>query len=145
MIKRLNFIIYNRILGYFIKCGKKKLFLKIYKNAFLKCKKELNFKTHIIILNIFFKLNTFVESKVIKKRRRTFVVPFPIDTKRRTHLVLKWYTKAIFDNNNKISLEKKIVNETLSLLLTKSSKSITFHDNNTKLAQDNRSNLHYRW
>jgi len=145
MIKRLNFIIYHRILGYLIKCGKKKLFSKIYKNAFLKCKKELNFKTHIIILNIFFKLNTFVESKVIKKRRRTFIVPFPIYTKRRTHLVLKWYTKAIFDNNNNISLEKKIINETLSLLLTKSSKSTTLHTNNTKLAQENRSNLHYRW
>ena len=79
MILRKN--LYSKLLGFFIKKGKKVKSKKILDNAFFLVSKKTGFSFCYILYTLFLKLNIFVEAKKVRIKRRSVVVPFSISLK----------------------------------------------------------------
>jgi len=137
--------LYSILIGFLTKNGKKALAVKTLTAAFLQVSKKTNLSTRQIFLNFFLRLNSFVEVRKIKIRKKTVFVPFPIVLKRRLYLTMKWLIKAAKQNKSKITLSDKLAFEIKQTLTTKDSNSLRIFKNNLELALKNRSNLHYRW
>ena len=137
--------LYSILIGFLTKNGKESSAIKILNTAFLKVSKKTNLSTRQIFLKLFLRLNSFVEVRKIKIRKKTFFVPFPTVLKRRLYLTMKWLIEASKQNNKKISLSDKLAFEIEQTLTTDNSNSIKIFKNNLELALKNRSNLHYRW
>ena len=137
--------LYKKFLGSLIKKGNKKIAKKNLDNSFIRASKKLKCSSTTLLLKIFMKLNVFIESKSLKNKRRSFIIPFPLKINRRIYLVLKWFTKAVFANKQKIPLERKISIEIYSLLKKKKSIALDEKSLNNKNARLNRSNMHFRW
>jgi ribosomal protein S7 len=74
------------------------------------------------------------------------MVPFSINLKRRSYLILKWLTSAIKEENTQqVSFDEKLYLELESLLNNTQSKALKKKKQNTTNAVKNRSNLHFRW
>jgi ribosomal protein S7 len=137
--------VYNNFLGFLIKDGKKKKAKSILDTAFLKSSKELKIPVHLILIKIFFKLNCFVETKKIRIRRSTHVVPFSITFKRKSYLIIKWIMESVSEDERKLSTSEKLHFELVNILKNKSCKTLAKKDLNLNQALSNRSNIHYRW
>ena len=137
--------LYSILIGFLTKNGKKAVAVKILTSAFLQVSKKTNLSTRQILLKLFLKLNSFVEVRKIKIRKKNFFVPFPTALKRRLYLTMKWLMEATKKNTQKISLSEKLAFEIEQTLTTNDSNSIKIFKNNLELALKNRSNLHYRW
>jgi len=137
--------IYTNFLGFLTKDGKKKKAKLILDTAFLKVSRELKIPTHLILIKIFVKLNCFVETKRIRIKRSTHIVPFSITFKRKAYLVIKWIMESVYEDERKLSTSEKLHFELLSILKNKSCKTISKKDLNLSQALNNRSNIHYRW
>ena len=146
-LKKKIFILnlYNKLLGFLIKKGKKNKAKFIIDKAFFLVSKKTGFSMSFLLLKLFSKLNVFVEAKTVRIRRRSHIVPFSIGLKRRSYLIIKWLIKSVSENNEKISMVKKIAKEIFLLIKTKNAKSLRFRNLNNALALANRSNIHYRW
>jgi len=144
-MKKFEFDFYNKLTGYLIKKGKKKSIQKTLNKSFFSLCKIFNYKPSFLLLKIFLLLETYIEAKTFKKRRKILVIPFPLKTRRRLHLVLKWYISSIFNCTSKTSLFNKIVKVTSSILLKKRSKAFALQKTNYKLSVFNRANMHFRW
>lgn len=144
-MKNFEFNFYNKLTGYLIKKGKKKSIEKVLNKSFYILCKKFNYRPSFLLLQIFLLLETYIEAKTLKKRRKILVIPFPIKLKRRLHLVLKWYTFSFFKCTNKVSLLNKIVKVTSSILLQKKTKAFSLQKTNYKLSVTNRANMHFRW
>jgi ribosomal protein S7 len=64
---------------------------------------------------------------------------------RQRYLSIKWFFKAVDEDNRSCSYSDKIFLELVNLVKTKKAKSISYKEQNIKLAIANRSNIHYRW
>jgi small subunit ribosomal protein S7 len=137
--------LYSLLIGFLTKNGKKAVAEKILTSAFLQVSKKTNLSTCQIFLKLFLKLNSFVEIRKIKIRKKNFFVPFPTVLKRRLYLTMKWLMEATKQNNKKLSLSNKLAFEIEQTLTTNDSNSTKIFKNNLELALKNRSNLHYRW
>ena len=137
--------LYSILIGFLTKNGKKAVAVKILTSAFLQVSKKTNLSARQILLKLFLKLNSFVEVRKIKIRKKNFFVPFPTALKRRLYLTMKWLMEATKKNTQKISLSEKLAFEIEQTLTTNDSNSIKIFKNNLELALKNRSNLHYRW
>ena len=137
--------IYSNFLGFLIKDGKIKKAKTILDTAFYKISKELKIPTYIVLIKIFVKINCFVEVKKIRVKRSTHFVPFGINFKRKSYLVIKWIMESVADDNRKLPLSEKLYVELLSILKNKTCKTITKKNLNLNQALANRSNIHYRW
>jgi len=137
--------LYSILIGFLTKNGKKTVAVKILTSAFLQFSKKKKLSTRQIFLKIFLKLNSFVEVRKIKIRKKTFFVPFSTVLKRRLYLTIKWLMEATKKNTKKISLSNKLAFEIEQTLTTGESNSTKIFKNNLELAFKNRSNLHYRW
>jgi ribosomal protein S7 len=84
-----NKLLYNLILGFFIKNGNKVKAKKILDKTFLIVKKKSSKPFFFLMKQFFFRLSTFVEVKKVKTKSRTHSVPFVINSKRRIYLVIK--------------------------------------------------------
>lgn len=146
-LKKKIFILnlYNKLLGFLIKKGKKNKAKYIIDKAFFLVSKKTGFSMSFLLLKLFSKLNVFVEAKTVRIRRRSHIVPFSLGLKRRSYLIIKWLTKSVLENNEKISMVKKLAKEIFMLIKTKNAKSLRFRNLNNTLALANRSNIHYRW
>jgi len=143
MILRKN--LYSKLLGFFIKKGKKVKSKKILDNAFFLVSKKTGFSFCYILYTLFFKLIIFVEAKKVRIKRRSVVVPFSISLKRRSYLVTKWLMQSVLQNEGRILTEIKLFEEILKVLTNSSSKSLKMKSLNNSQALANRSNIHYRW
>ena len=143
MILRKN--LYSKLLGLFIKKGKKVKSKKILDNAFFLVSKKTGFSFCYILYTLFLKLNIFVEAKKVRIKRRSVVVPFSISLKRRSYLVTKWLMQSVLQNEGRILTEIKLFEEILKVLTNSSSKSLKMKSLNNSQALANRSNIHYRW
>lgn len=144
--KKIVNILYQKFLGLLIKAGFKSKAKVILDFALLSASKKLKITPKILLLNIFLKLNTYLEIKKFFLRKRIVFVPFYVTSySRRTFLIVKWILCASNMNLNRISFSKKLAFEFISLLVNKNSKSINFKLINVKQALKNRSNIHYRW
>jgi ribosomal protein S7 len=138
--------IYTNFLGFLTKKGNKVTAKKILDEAFLDVSLKTNQSGHILLIKVFLKLNSFVETKKIKFKRGTHIVPFVITSfKRKSYLIIKWLMEAVEQDNRKISIAKKLSKEILNILKNQSSKTLMKKKLNVKNALLNRSNIHFRW
>jgi len=140
-----NKTIYTNFLGFLTKNGNKLAAKKIIDEAFLETSRQVNFPLHLILVKVFSKINSFVETKKIRIKRSTHIVPFGVTSKRRFYLVIKWLMEVVAEDKRKISTSKKLSAELLNIFKNKSSKTIAKKDLNLNQATSNRSNIHYRW
>jgi len=123
-ISQFQLNLHTKLLGFLIKKGNKAKAQKILNITFLTLSKRTNCSTSFLLYKLFYKLNVFVEAKIIRFRRRTNIVPFSIQLKRRSYL---------------------IVEEILSVFKGTSSNSLRLRFINNSQVLANRSNMHYRW
>jgi len=136
--------LYTYFLCMLIKKGKKNNALKIL-NFFLYSLYRIYSKPIFMLLNkLFLCLNTFVETKIIRKRKRKYVVPFLINLKRRLFLITHWILFVIKKEKYK-TFSERLIKEVSLLLKGVSSASFNLKKINNSKALQNRSNMHYRW
>jgi ribosomal protein S7 len=74
------------------------------------------------------------------------MVPFSINLKRRSYLILKWLTAAIKEEDTQQnSMVEKLYIEVNNIVQNTQSKALKKKKQNTINAVKNRSNLHFRW
>jgi ribosomal protein S7 len=137
--------LYNKLIGFITKKGNKINAVNIINTAFFKVSTNMNLSMHRILLELFFKLNSFVEVKNVRVKRSFHLVPFQITLKRRSYLIIKWLMQAVKQDTRNISIIEKLVFEIEQTLKTDSSKALQLRNANITSALANRSNLHYRW
>jgi len=138
--------LYEKLYCSFLRKGLRDVLKLNVDNSFIYINKHKKFFFKNLLINIFLNLNIFVEAKKVRIRRKSFIVPFTIQLKRRLYLIIKWFIQSIKLNKKKESLFLKIQNEIL-LIVNKNvnSKSLQIKKlNNTQLLS-NRSNINYRW
>jgi ribosomal protein S7 len=149
MLKKKNLFtkktLYHKLIGFITKKGNKNSSLKIVNDAFFKVSTNTNLPMHIIVLQLFLKLNSFVEVKRVRVKRSFHLVPFQITLKRRSYLIVKWLMQAVKSDKRNIPTVAKLAFEIEQTLKTDSSKSLKLRNLNLTTALSNRSNLHYRW
>ncbi len=138
--------LYTKLVRFLIKNGNKKKAKQIIDTAFLRVSYKTNQSLVYILLKVFSTLNSFVEARTFKMKKRSFVVPFSLTFGRRIYLIAKWLVTAAILTKKRTSLSSRLTSEIL-LILKKhpSSKALQLKSLNTKKANANRSNLHFRW
>jgi|TARA_B110000977_G_scaffold183022_1_gene245246 ribosomal protein S7 len=137
--------VYTNFLGFLVKNGNKLAAKKTIDTAFIETSRQAKLPLHLILIKVFSRINSFVETKKIKIKRSTHTVPFGITSKRRSYLVIKWLMEVVAEDKSKVSTSKKLSTELLNILKDKSSKTVKKKDLNINQAISNRSNIHYRW
>jgi len=144
--KNKNFIFYKKIIGFTTKKGKKSIATKLIYSAFLKVSLKINVPINLVFIQVFIKLNTFVETKKISIKRGSHIIPFGISFERRCYIISKWLLSSLKQSNQKISTSEKLSIEILNLIKDETlSKSFLEKVQNKIDAVSNRSNIHYRW
>jgi len=140
-----NKTLYKKFLGFLIKKGGRVTAKRILDKVFFSVSKITGFSIDILLIKLFIKLNSFVEVKKIRIRKRILFVPFSINLKRRSYLVVKWLFEAISKDKKRNSLSTRLAQEILLVLSSNLSGSKKLRDINIAHAIANRSNIHYRW
>lgn len=94
---------------------------------------------------VFEKLQSFVEVKTFKRKKKTYVVPFFVHPSRYNFLARKWLVEGALQDKVKGSLAEKIGREIVSIILEKNSKALDIKKYHLKQAMKNKSNIHFRW
>jgi ribosomal protein S7 len=137
---------YTKFLGFLTREGKKSTSRKILNATFFQVAIQTNLSLYTVFIKVFFSLNSFVETKTVKVRRRSHIVPFGITFKRRSYLIIKWLLEVVTQDRRKICTSKKLAAELLNIVRNKAvSKAIRKKNQNLSQAIKNRSNIHYRW
>jgi ribosomal protein S7 len=137
--------LYNKFVGFITKKGKKPKAKVIFDSALFNVTQKLKIPLNKLLLKIFLKLNSYIEIKTIKIRKKVHFVPVPTTYKRRIYLVIKWIINATSEDKRKLNFSKKLSLEILNLIKNKTSKALKIKKNNFAKALINRSNLHFRW
>lgn len=137
--------LYLKLLGALIKKGHKLKAKKIIDNAFLYVGSINSVPLDQLLLKLFLTLNTFVETKTLSIKRRSYTIPFAISLKRRIYLAISWLLKAVSENKKRFPFALKLGMEIHSILKSKSSAALRYKKLNNKQAILNRANIHYRW
>jgi ribosomal protein S7 len=143
-LKKFN-TFYYKFLGFLVKNGNKNKAKNIVDNAFSSASNQSNRSIIYLLKLVFSRLSVFVESKTIKVRKKSYIVPFTVSLKRRSYLISKWLMKAVSQNTSKQPTYAKIKNEILFLLKKSQSKAFKLKQLNNKQVLLNRSNAHFRW
>jgi small subunit ribosomal protein S7 len=136
--------IFDRFLGSLTKKGLKSKAQRILIQSLILCSKFKSVSPSYLLNLIFKRLNTNVEIRSIKVRRREHCVPFSVYYNRRVYLVIKWILKAVIVNKRREPFSKKLSSEFLQTLVFKSH-SLKYKFSNITQALKNRSNFHFRW
>lgn len=139
---------FKKIIGAFIKSGKKLQIKKQLNFAFQFLQQKTGYSFAYILNTLFIELNTFVEVRQIFIRKKMFFVPFFISVERRLFLAIKWFITSLKKSTETVPFSQKFIQEFLLLLKFESGKeanSIDLKKNNDLLAIKNRANIHYRW
>lgn len=89
LLKKNKKTLFNSIITFLTKKGKKELAKKIFQNALLKASRKLNLSCQFLLVNAFKKLHSSIEVKDIKRRRKRFKIPFFIKESRQRYLSIK--------------------------------------------------------
>jgi ribosomal protein S7 len=138
-------ILYDKFLGFLVKKGSKIGAKKVLDKTFSIISNKTRFSRRTSLTKLFSILNSFVEVKSVRVRRRFVLVPFSINLKRRSYLIVKWVMDAMRTKKKKSSFSTKLAEEILSVLRGSFSRSKKSRDINISKAMANRSNIHYRW
>ena len=136
--------IYKSFLGSLIKKGQKQKTKVILDTSLRDASKLLNIPVDLVLVKLLSNLNCFVESKTIKVRKNSYVIPFPLKSKRQNFLKLKWILKAVSLTNSKESFSNKLTKEFVNIIYKKPTYSLTTRSDNINTSLKNRSNLHFR-
>jgi ribosomal protein S7 len=142
-IKKKN--LYKTLLGFLIKKGNLISAKNILNNTFSIIFKKTGYSKESALLKLFLVLNSFVEVKKVRVRRRFVLVPFSISLKRRSYLIVRWLMKTVNQDTRRESLSEKLSHEIINILkglITNTKKAKVL---NISQAIANRSNIHYRW
>ena len=146
MAQKKQIHLYKKFFKFFIKKGNSRFSLDLIKKLINFFSKKYKISAVLLFSLIYTKLNSFIELRKIKKKRRISLVPFSIGIQRRIYLVLKVLKQSIFLDKRKISVFKKLRTEIFLLLFKEDlSKSLKIRNENLKTCLDNRSNIHFRW
>lgn len=137
--------LYSKFLGYLTKKGNVVVAQKTLRQVLLKVSKATNIQTHFILSKVFTKLNIFVETKKVKIKRGSHVVPFAISFNRKIYLIIKWILESAREDKRRVPFADKLVFEILNILSNKNSKALKKRSLNISQALSNRSNIHFRW
>lgn len=137
--------LYEKLLGFLTKQGDKFKAKRILSRVFLLVAKETTHSKNAALVTLFRKLNSFVEVKKVRVRRKFVLVPFPIRLKRRSYLVVKWIVQSAKKGGKRKSFATKLAKEMVNVLNESSSKSKSLRKSNFSKALANRSNIHFRW
>lgn len=137
--------LYKKFLGFLIKKGNKTGAKYVLDKTFLMVSKSIGLPMHVSMLRLFLNLNSFVEVKKVRIGRRSLLVPFSINLKRRSYLIVKWLMQAIKEKKKKTSLPTCLSEEILQVLRGSNSGAKKLRNLNVSQALANRSNIHYRW
>lgn len=137
--------LYNKLIGLLTKNGKKIKIKRILDTSLKEVSRKNRIASAVFLQIIFKRLNTFVEARTVRFRRRTQVVPFQLNNKRRTYLAAKWIFFALQKNKKRINLSQKLQEELSALYKKGHSKAMEARLKNNSDALRFRSNLHYRW
>lgn len=137
--------LYCKFLGFLTKKGNKLSARKLLDKTFFSVSKKLKLSKEKALNLLFSRLNSFVEIKKIRVRRKIVLVPFPISFRRRSYLIVKWIVDATKLEKKKSSLHKKLTKEITGVLEGFKSKSQSLRQMNFSKALANKSNVHFRW
>ena len=140
-----NTSLYNKFWGFLVRKGNKVQAKIILDYAFFKVYRKTRYSREQALVKLFTKLNSFVEVKKVRVRRKFVLVPFPIRLRRRYYLVVKWIMQSVKNGNKKISLSERLTKEIINVLTKTKSKSKSLRQSNFSKALANKSNTHYRW
>lgn len=146
MVQKKQIHFYKKFEKFFIKKGNSRFSFDLIKKLIKFFSKKYKIRAVLLFSLIYTKLDSFIELRKIKKKRRLSLVPFSIGRQRRIYLVLKVLKQSIFLDKRKISVFKKLRTEIFLLLFKEDlSKSLKIRNENLKTCLDNRSNIHFRW
>jgi len=98
------------------------------------------------LIKLFLKLNSFVETKKVRVKRSTYLVPFIVTSfKRKSYLIIKWLMEVVRADRRRVPLSIKLSKEIVNVLNNSSSKVLIKKGINIRNAINNRSNMHFRW
>ena len=143
--KSLKNLLYFKFLGALLKKGKKTKAKKILDEVLLKVSKKTNLPVDLVLYRVFFNLNTFVEVRRVRFKRRSFLVPFNITFSRRISLILKWILTSLKEDKRKISTIDKLSIEIFKIVYKLPSNSMNLKKLNDLQAFSNKANIHFRW
>jgi ribosomal protein S7 len=142
-MKQLN--LYLKLLKFLTKQGKSHCSKKIINKTFLKLSQQTKVSAFVLLVKLFSRLNTFVELRKIRKRRSFHLVPFSLNFKRRSYLVVKWLIQALKTDTRNINTSEKLFFEIKNTIFNSSSKALKIKKQNISQILLNRSNVHFRW
>ena len=94
---------------------------------------------------MFFNLNTFVEVRRVRVKRRSFLVPFNVSFSRRISLMLKWILLTVRNDSRRTSTINKLSIEIFKIVKNLPCNSIKLKKLNDSQAFSNKANIHFRW
>lgn len=147
--KKISFLVtcnlYNRFLFFIFKVGKKSIWEKNFVSLFDLLSIKLQYSKTVLLLKIFTRLFTRVETTKVKSRKRINYVPVFIKLPRSIFLSLKWIFLAAVKKKGNTSFVDKLFIELVQLLTQRSTFALQKLQENNLAAFRNRSNVHYRW
>lgn len=144
--KKNNRTLYRLFINFLIKKGDKKSAKRIVDRALLNISCQIKKSINTVLSTIFTHLNSFIEIRRVKIKRRLYFIPFPLRFNRRLYLVLKWLNKILQEDTRKVCFSDKLTKELLNIILdATNAKTIKLKTQNLSQAASNRSNIHFRW
>jgi len=140
-----NYSLYQVLLGYINKKGKKVKAKKILDGAFQKVFEQTQILPSTALKIITNKLGSIVDVKIIKIRKNTHVVPFAVKMNRADYLLAKKIIDSVNEDDSNRSYSEKLGDELLCIVQDKPCKSLTRHKQMLKQAAMHRANSHFRW
>jgi ribosomal protein S7 len=143
--KSFNNLFYSKFLGVLLKKGKKTKAKKILDTVLLKVSKSTKLSIHLVLYRVFFNLNTFVEVRRVRVKRRSFLVPFNVSFSRRISLMLKWILLTVRNDSRRTSTINKLSIEIFTVVKNFPCNAMKFKKLNDSRACSKRANIHFRW
>ena len=149
--KKINKIIlektplFKSLLGLMIKDGKKSLATQILKEAFIQASFLCNLPSVKISIKLAESLLCSVETRKLKIKKTTYLVPFIISEKRKYFLISKWILTTVREDKRRVSFKQKLVEEFILILKKNKGETISKKNLNITQATKNKANIHYRW
>lgn len=146
MIKIKNKSLYTIFIGYLTKKGNKRKAKKIIDTALFTVALKFKLSVRALLVQILRRVGCLVELKTIRRRKRTHIVPYAINSTRRYYLTIRRIMECIDkDKTNKSITDKLIAELTGIMALSKSSRSLKKSKEDLNEAIVQRANTHFRW
>ncbi len=140
-----SYSLYQVLLGYMNKKGKKVKAKKILDTAFHKVFEVTQMLPGEALKLVTVKLGSIIDVKVIRIRKNTHVVPFAVKMYRADYLLAKKIIDSVNEDTSNRSFSDKLGEELLNIIQDKPCKSTSRHKQMLKQAAMHRANSHFRW